>query len=73
MRIEELESKSVSNDELQELKRKLMQRIKKLKPKKTIEDYLSKMDDLVDHIKPLKKENEDLKQEQQNLFKRFPH
>ena len=33
LRIEELESKSVSNDELQELKRKLMQRIKKLKPK----------------------------------------
>ena len=29
LRIEELESKSVSNDELQELKKKVMQRIKR--------------------------------------------
>lgn len=69
LRIEELESKSVSNDELQELKRKIDAKDKEIETKeKTIEDYLSKMDDLVDHIKPLKKENEDLKQEQQKLI-----
>ncbi|CAX42170.1 conserved hypothetical protein [Candida dubliniensis CD36] len=68
LRIQELESKSVSDDELQELKRKLEAKDKDMESKeKTIEDYLSKMDDLVGHIKPLKKENEELKQDQQRL------